>query len=218
METIISIFLAFIAYKQWKTEEETKRLALFDKRFIFYEHFMLNPLWNILFYNKDEILIKNDIVKKTKPPEKNFVEQASFLFPKRTYNKIVLAYYQLHGLTGRQEVINEIKVLGTEKIQDKDEAKNALLVAEFLEDELTSKNIDKLKKQYKSLINDIYPYIAIEKQITIWGLLRDMVVALWDFIIPYESKILKHNENLSKEMADYYQKLKKEKQIKCRET
>jgi len=212
-EVIISVFLTYIAYKQWNIQDEKKRLDLFERRFEFYQSFMLNPLWNDFFYNREEILIENNISEKAKPLNEGIVEKAYFLFPKRIYDKITLAYARLCNLLGRQEVINEIKRIGSDKVQAKDSAENTLLIAEILEKEFMEDEIQKLKKEHSILLNDLHFYIAVERQATIWELLWYTSLSLWDFFIPYKSKIHKHNADLRKEIYDYVKEIKNDKAI-----
>lgn len=206
---IISAFLAFFAYKQWKTEEEKKRLELFEKRFEFYKFLMLNPLWKLLFYKKDEIPFEFEADEKLEsPPLKYILEQAYFLFPKRIYDKIVLVGAKLYFLSGQQSLANYTREVNTKNPKISKEF--CVEFANIIEDHFIKDKILELKKEYEYLFDILHNFIAIERQITIWEIIGNILLSAWDFIIPYKSKALKHNRKTEEEVNEWIKQIKKE--------
>lgn len=195
IETLLSAFVAFITYKQWKTEEEKKRLELLEKRYDFYQEFMLNRLWNTLFYKKDQLVSTDKNIEVSLISlKREVVYKAEFLFEKRIYDKIFTAYLKLHYLCGFQCGINDQKARLETTVQES---------IKELEDETIIPDIKNLKNDYENLLDELYCHISVEDKITIWRLIKNIVIRIWDFFIPYRSKKIERDKLLYEENMDF---------------
>lgn len=206
-ETIISLIVAYIGYRQWKTSEEEKRLNLFEKRFNFYTKCMLNPIWPLLFYDQEKMSANTGFINDKN--DKYLVEQAYFIFPKRIYNKVALTISKMHVVCGYLIGINIIKEYPCMKNSEKN---NIDLLVKYLKETFSNKAIEELKKDYEKACDILYDYIVIEKQTTLWRIIADLFIGLWDFIIPYNCRCIEEKRKTEEQVKNWLKQAQKDKE------
>ena len=92
------------------------------------------------------------------------------------------------------------------------EKNNIDLLVKCLKETFSNKAIEELKKDYEKACDILYDYIVIEKQITLWRIIADYFIGLWDFIIPYNCRCIEEKRKIEEQVKNWLKQAQKDKE------
>jgi len=155
-----TVFLAYIAYQQWQTNERQRRKELFEMRYEHLYKFIIDTINNLF---KISIKYHDD-----KNKESLLIEQRDEIF------NIFLKYVYLIKKQDSEKLYgifhSALKDIFKLKITDRD--------AIF-------KKYTELNIYYHSKIDKLLePYLRIEPNYTIWDILKNFIISTYEFLAP----------------------------------